>query len=240
MKLEPTPTEPVEPLSPARQLRADRQNELARVDAAVDEQLALAARLDPILKAVAPARAALAAFDAEQAEGMSRYAQGLTTGRPTSSGTRRAELVAEIANAEQDATAAKAAQEAFRAVASQAGAPAAQLKAAIASAERLVLIEDAELLLPKVKAAIAEAFGLHKEIASLRYAVAVSADISHATEVGRALAAFDTARAIAEERPRDEEPAPTFHLPRYAVEAAGQMRSIMNTPTTFSSAQPAM
>jgi hypothetical protein len=232
--------EPAAPLSSLRQRLADLQADLASVESAVGAQYSLAANLDFLHKVVPAAAAALTAFDVAQAEGMAQLALGNVTGRPAHSGAARAELLAAIADSIADATSATTAQEGFRVAAGRAAAPLPRLRAEIAEVERLIILEDAELLLPKVKDAIAAAYALHKEIASLRSAAAAGADISHATEIGRALSAFEAARSIAEAQPRDEEPTPTFHLPRYAVEAAGQMRSIMNQPTTYTGAQPVL
>ncbi len=106
----PSPAPAPIALSPARQVLADRQNELARVNENVAAQLDLAARLDPVHAAVAPARAALAQFDAAQSAGYAAWAKGNVTGKPSSAGARRAELVAEVADAEQASTAATDAQ----------------------------------------------------------------------------------------------------------------------------------
>jgi hypothetical protein len=237
MKLEATRGATID-LSPNRQRLAERQGELASVESAVAAELAKAANLDIIHAAVAPARAALATFDAEQAAGMARWASSQTTGRPTSAGARRAELLADISGAEGDAVAATAAREGFATAAGRAAAPLQRLRAEIAEVERLIILEDAELLLPKVKGAIAEAWALHKRIDSLRSAAAAGADISHATEIGRALSAFEAARSIAEARPRDEEPERIFQLPAYAVEAAAMAARAMSVPTTFTGANP--
>jgi len=159
----PSPA-PEPELSPNRQRLAARQSDLASVESAVAAQLALAANLDIIHAAVAPARAALAKFDEDQAAAYSRYAQGQTTGRPTSAGAQRAELVAEVADAEQASAAATVAQEGFRHASIRAAAPLQRLKAEIASAAKLVMLDDAEKLLPLVSAAIANAEDLHRQL----------------------------------------------------------------------------
>jgi hypothetical protein len=238
MKLEPTPAATIEPLSPNRQRFADLQRDLASVESAVAAQLALAAKLDPILKAVAPAQAALAAFDVEQAAGMARWAQDMTTGRPTSAGARRAELVAEIADAEQSATAAAVAQEQFRRASIQAAAPLQGLRAEIAEVERIVALEDAEPLIAKLKDAVVTAHSLHKKVLAARMSAVNGADLSQFRELALASAQFADAQAVAESIPVDDDHVRQFHTPRYAVEAAAQVRAIMNTPTTYTGAHP--
>jgi hypothetical protein len=240
MKLEPTPAATIEPLSPNRQRFADLQRDLASVESAVAAQLALAAKLDPILKAVAPAQAALAAFDVEQAAGMARWAQDMTTGRPTSAGARRAELVAEIADAEQSSAAATVAREGFVTAAGRAAAPLPRLRTEIAEVERIVALEDAEPLLAKLKDAVISAHSFRKQVIAARIAAVAGADLSEFRDLAAALAKFAGAQAVAESIPVDDDHVRQFHTPRYAVEAAAQMRAIMNTPTTFSSAHPVM
>jgi adenylosuccinate synthase len=113
-KFQPAAAHEAEPviLSENRQalaeLIADRD---AMMDAAQAETES-SAKLGTIHNAVGPARAALAAFDAEQALGLSNWAKGLTTSRPKSDAARRAELAAELADAELASAAAKAAQDA--------------------------------------------------------------------------------------------------------------------------------
>jgi hypothetical protein len=196
-----TPAATVEPLSPYRQRLADRQSELAEVDKAVAAQYALAAKLDPILKAVAPAQAALAAFDVEQAAAMARWASGQVNGRPKSAGAERAELVAEIADAEQAATAATAAQEGFRHASILAAAPLPRLRAEIASASKLVMLEEATPLLDQVRDAIAHAGDLHRQLIAVTVVVRTDMD----ADVSRAFVAFDSALAEAEARPYEPE-----------------------------------
>jgi hypothetical protein len=228
------------PLSPLRQRLQDLLARAAEIESRASDQLALAANLDPVHLAVAPAKAALQGFDAAQAAAFAQLALGNVTGRPAHSGAARAELLAAIADAEGDSVAATAAQEGFRLASNRVGAPLPGLRIEIAEVERLVILEDAAELLPKVKDAIAKAYALHKQIDSLRSAAAAGADISHATEIGWALSVFEAARAIAEERPRDEEPAPTFHLPKYADDARREMARVMSAPTTYTGAHPVL
>jgi hypothetical protein len=189
---------PIE-LTPTRQRLAALQSELAEVDSAVAAQLALAANLDFIHKAVAPARVALAKFDEDQAAGMARWASNQTTGRPTSAGAQRAELVAEIADAEAASTAATVAQEGFRRASIQAAAPLQRLRAEIASAAKLVMLEDAEKLLPQVRDAIAHAEDLHHQLLAATSVVRDGMD----SDISRAFGAFDDALRNAEAKPHD-------------------------------------
>lgn len=238
LELEPTPAATVEPLSPLRQRFADRQRELASVEKAVADQLALAARLDPIVAAVGPAKAALATFDAEQSAGYARWASSLTTGRPTSAGARRAELVAEIEDAEQAASAATAAQDGFRHASIRAGAPLHGLRTEIAEVERLLILEDASELLAPIADAVATFWRLRKQALAARLAAVIGADLSQFRELALASAKFADAQAVAEAVPVDDEEPRIFHLPKYADDAARQMRAIMASSTNYSSANP--
>jgi hypothetical protein len=240
LELEPTPAATVEPLSPNSQRLAALQSDLASVESAVAAELAKAAKLDPILKAVAPARAALAAFDSEQAAGMARWASDQTTGRPSSAGAQRAGLVAEIADAEQASTAATVAQEGFRHASNRAAAPLQRLRIEIAEVERLVALGDAEPLLARLKDAVTAAHSLRKQVIAARIAAVNGADLSEFRELALASAKFANAQAVAESIPVDDDHVRQYHTPRYAVEAAAQMRAIMARPTTYSSANPVL
>jgi hypothetical protein len=241
MKLEPAiPAASVEGLTPHRQRLAALQSDLASVDSAVAAELAKAANLDIIHAAVAPARAAVATFDAEQAAGMARWASSQTTGRPTSAGAQRAELVAEVADAEQSSAAAALAQEGFHVAAGRAAAPLPRLRIEIAEVERIVALEDAEPLVARLKDAVISAHSLRKQVIAARLAAVNGADLSEFRDLAAALAKFADAQAVAESIPVDDDYVRPTHTPRYAVEAAAQIRAIMNTPTTFSSAHPVM
>jgi hypothetical protein len=189
-------------LSPARAKLAQHQSDLARVDAAVAAQLAKAANLDVIHAAVAPARAALVAFDAEQAAGMARWASSQTTGRPTSAGAQRAEIADEVADAEVASTHAATAQEGFRQASIRAAAPMQGLKREIADAALLVIIDEAKPLLEKVREAIAAAEDAHREVLAATGVIMSGID-SASSEVAYAFAAFGNARQIATARPRE-------------------------------------
>jgi hypothetical protein len=186
-------------LSSARAKLAALQSDLGAVESAVAAELAKAANLDIIHAAVPGARAALAEFDNAQAEGMARWASSQTTGRPTSAGAQRAELAAVLADVEQAATAATAAQESFRHAANRAAAPLQGLRAEIASAVKLVMLEDAEKLLPQVRDAIAHAEDLHRQLLAATSIVRDGMD----ADVSQAFGAFDNALREAEAKPHD-------------------------------------
>jgi hypothetical protein len=189
----------VETLTPYRQRLADRQSELASVESAVAAQLALAARLDDIHKAVGPAQSALAQHDAQNAAGFAAWARGDVTGKPTTDAGHRAELAAELANAEAASSGANIAQEGFRHASIRAAAPLQRLRAEIASAAKLVMLEDAENLLPLVSAAIANAEDLHHQLLAATAVVREGMD----ADVIQAFGAFDNALREAEAKPHD-------------------------------------
>jgi hypothetical protein len=191
--------EPAAPLSPLRQRLADLQADLASVESAVGAQYALAANLDFLHAAVPASKSVLFDFDNEQAAGMARWASSQTTGRPTSAGALRAELVAEVADAEQASAAATVAQEQFRHASIRAAAPLPRLRAEIASAAKMVLLEDAEKLLPQVRDAIANAEDLHRQILAATSVVRDGMD----SDASRAFGLFDNALREAEARPLD-------------------------------------
>jgi hypothetical protein len=202
MKFEPAiPAATVETLTPYRQRVADRLGELAEVEKAVAAQYALAARLDAVHAAVGPARAGLAAHDAQNAAGFAAWARGDVTGKPRTDAAHRAELAAELANAEAASASATIAQEGFRHASIQAAAPLQGLRAEIASAAKLVMLEEATPLLDQVRDAIAHAGDLHRQLIAV--AVVVRADMD--ADVSRAFVAFDSALAEAEARPHEPE-----------------------------------
>jgi hypothetical protein len=203
-----------EPLSSARQLLADRQNALARVDTAVASQLALAAKLDHVHAALPLAKAALATFDSESAAGYANWASGRVTGKPANAGAQRAELVAEVADADAASTAATAAQERFRKAAIAAEAPAERLKADIRNAVTLVVIDDAtERLLPKVRAAFTAAEDAHRELLAAAGVIASSMAGDVSGDVSPAFQIFGDARRAA--TAKQPEPAESPYLAGY-------------------------
>jgi hypothetical protein len=222
-------------LSPARQRLLDFQRQRADTMAKVDAENALANRLDRIHAAVEPARAELAAFDAQQGIAYANWSRGLVNGSPLphSNGARRKELADAIIDAEAASAAATVAQEQFRTRAVAEAAPLAPLQVEIREVERLIILEDAALLLPKVKEAIAVAHSLHRQIVAARSAVMLDADLSQFRELGAALAKFDDAQAIAEAVPRDE--TPENIRPRHIDQMAAQVAAVMNFPTTVTS-----
>jgi hypothetical protein len=190
-------------LSPARHRLADLQRQSATIHAAVRVESDNANRLNAVFKAVAPAEAALAEFDAEHAAAMSRWARGNVTGRPTTASAQRETLVRALADAELASDAARSAQTGFQAAAERASAPLPRLKIKIREAAKLVAIEEATALLPEIKAATATAESLRHRLDDARAEVMTGFEFgsNDYAEAGAALAAFDEARSIAEARP---------------------------------------
>jgi hypothetical protein len=140
---------------------------------------------------------------------MRNWAEGAVTGRPLpeTDAARREELSAAIADAESASAAALAAQNQFRQEAVTVSAGILPLRVQVAEVERLIVLEDATALLPRLRQAIHDVHSLHREVTIARGAALSGADLSQFPELGAALAEFDSAREIAEARPRGEEPA---------------------------------
>jgi hypothetical protein len=199
VKFQPKDAEPV--LTPNRvalaALIADRDSLMEAAKAESESS----AKLGTIHDAVGPARAALAAFDAQQALGFSNWAKGLTTGRPKSDAARRAELAAELADAELASAAAKGAQDACQAAVERLSQPLTQTNAKVREMARVIAIETASSLLPQIASAIANAEDLRHQLEAVRAEVIAGAEYGLTTLVTPALADFDIARAAAESRP---------------------------------------
>jgi hypothetical protein len=194
----PSPA-PEPELSPTRQRLAERLGELAEVEKAVAAELALAARLDDIHKAVGPAQSAISNHDAQNAAGFAAWARGDVTGKPTTDAGHRAELAAELANAEAASASATVAQEGFRHASIRAAAPLQRLKVEIASAAKLVMLEEAGPLLDQVRNAIAHAEDLHHQLLAATSVVRDGME----SDISRAFGAFDDALRNAEAKPHD-------------------------------------
>jgi hypothetical protein len=132
--------EPVE-LSPARQRLLELQVERDAIIAAANAETASSAALASVLDAVAPARAELAAFDADYARAMANWSRGNVTGRPNAAAERRAELVAALADSELAATAAKTAMDECQASVERMSKPLTALATKIRDAAKVVMIE---------------------------------------------------------------------------------------------------
>lgn len=198
-----TTPSPESELSPSRAKLLMLQEQHAAIRAAVADDSANANRLNVVHEAVAPAQAALAAYDADHAAAMANWARGLITGRPKADAGRRAELITAVADAEQSSTAAKAAQDRFQADIERASAPLGRLAIAIREAVKCVAIEEATLLLPAIAGAVAAFADLHARLdAALGE---VMADIGFGSveypEARAALSVFVTARNLSEALP---------------------------------------
>ena len=234
-----TPTEPE--LSPVRQRLADSQRQRADTLAKVTAENDNANRLNVIHAALAPARSALAAYDSAHAEAMSRWAQGLVTGRPTTNSTQRETLVRALADAEQSSAAATVAQAGFQAAAVRASAPLPRLEIAIREAVKLVALEEATKLLPAIAEAIATAESLRHRLDDARAEIMTGFEYgaNNYPEAGAALAAFDDVRFVAQARPAPTADSASWRkftaaLERDAAISFEDARAIEITPTPFS------
>lgn len=190
-------------LSLTRESLADLQRKRADTLAAVKAEVTASNVLARVHDDAAPARAALAEFDARTAAAMSNWARGHVTGRPAAAAARRAELVATVADAEQASADATAAQAECQANVERLSAPLAGLDMKIREAAKIVALEEASKLLPAIAAAIATAESLRYRLDDAR------AEIMQGFKYGEnsypeatiALAAFDEARSVAVARP---------------------------------------
>jgi hypothetical protein len=205
-KFKPVDECPDVELTDARQRLADLQKQDAAIRASVQVETDNHNRLDTIHAAVDPAKAELAAHDAQNAVGMAEYARGNVTGLPKSDAKRRAELAADLADAEQSSVAAKVAQAAFQAAIERLSAPLARMRIAIREAAKVVACEEATKLLPQIAAAIATADSLRLQLDAARETVLSGFEFgsSDYSKAGAALHDFDNARGIAEGRPMSD------------------------------------
>ena len=97
-------------LSPARQRLAELQKTKGAAVAKMTALQSQIGKLDEIIAAISPARAALDAADHEHKAALSRWAKGEDAAQPRTSRRRRASLVDALAQAELDASAAVAAR----------------------------------------------------------------------------------------------------------------------------------
>jgi hypothetical protein len=193
--------EPVE-LSPSRQALAERIAERDAAKAAVNAETDASATLGTVHDDVAPARAALDAFDRQHAIGMSNWSRGLVNGRPVADAERRAKLAADLADAELASAAATAGQAECQANAERLAHALGKIEADVFELARAVAIEDAMSLLPQIAAAIAHAESLrHRLDAARALAVEGLGSYGQSSKVSPALESFDTARRDAESRP---------------------------------------
>jgi hypothetical protein len=190
-------------LSPNRESLADLQRQRAATLAAVKAEVTASNVLARVHDDVAPARGALAAFDAKTAAAMSNWARGNVTGRPTAAAARRAELVAAVADAEQASADATAAQAECQANVERLSAPLAGLDMKIREAAKIIALEHATSLLAPIAEAIATAENLRHRLDAARAEALSGIEFGSTgwTEAGAALVAFDAARGVAEARP---------------------------------------
>jgi hypothetical protein len=179
-------------------LIADRDAMMLAANAEVERS----AKLATVHDAVEPARAALLGFDAQTAIAMSNWAAGNFTSLPKSDSARRAELAAELADAELSSGAAKAAQDSCQAAVERISAQLNQINAKVRELAKVIAIEEAsELLLPQIASAIASAESLRYQLEAARAEAIDGDEYGRTTLVTPALAAFDNARLAAESRP---------------------------------------
>jgi hypothetical protein len=190
-------------LTPSRESLADLQRQRADKLAAVKAEVTASNVLARVHDDVAPARAALAAFDSQQSAALSNWARGRVTGRPTAAAAHRAELVAAVADAEQASADATAAQAECQANVERLSAPLAGIDKKIREAAKIVIIEQSTALLPEVKAAIETAENLRHRLDAARAEVMNGFEFGRNDypEAGAALVAFDAAREAAQARP---------------------------------------
>jgi hypothetical protein len=221
-------------LSPAHHRLADLQRQLDEAQSRVDQQHALAARLDAVHAAVGPARAELAAHDAQDAIGMANWARGLVNSKSTSDASQREMLARVLADAEQSSAAAAVAQQKFHEQAVAESAPMPRLRIEIDEARRLVLLDDATAIFSPIADAIATAVRLHNDLDAARNAAMTGIEFGAGryTDLYAALGKFDAARERAEARPVD--PAPEDRtIP--GAQMAAEVRAIMSFPSTSAS-----
>jgi hypothetical protein len=189
-------------LSLARHRLADLQLRRSDKLAALDAEAGHSNRLNAFHEAIEPARAALAAFDAQQALAMSNWARGNVNGKSATPSAHREALARDLADAEQNSAAAKVAQADFQANAERFAGDIRGLDEQIREAVKIVAIEEATLLLPSIAGAVASFADLH---ASLDAAIAVVDDFEFGStqhpEARAAMVKLIEARNIAEALP---------------------------------------
>jgi hypothetical protein len=160
------------------------------------------ARLGTVHADVEPARAALQAFDAQQSVAWSNWSRGLVTGKPVADASRRAQLVADLDNAELASAAATAAQAECQINAERLAHKLTKMEADIRERAKAVMIEEAtELLLSQMRDAIARAEALRHRLDAVRAEAIEGAQYGRPSLAGPAIERFDIARRAAEERP---------------------------------------
>jgi hypothetical protein len=171
------------------------------VKAAANAESESSAKLGTVHDDVAPARAALAAFDAQQSVAWSNWSRGLVTGKPVADAARRAKLADDLADAELASAAATAAQDQCQSNAERFSHQLGAMEAKVAEHARLVALEEATALLPQIAEVIARAESLRRQLDAARAEVAEGQQFGVANSTGPACHEFDIARRGAESRP---------------------------------------
>jgi len=125
-------------------------------------------RLDAIVAAVGPARAALTALDESLRAALSAWAKGAEPCQPKVDAAKRSALVAALDDAEAAAESAKAVQAEMAAEIAAAGRRGNALQDEAERLSRVVVVEEMRTLLPQVIAARAEANRLAQVFADAR------------------------------------------------------------------------
>jgi hypothetical protein len=171
---------------------------------AANAEVERSAKLSSVHDAVEPARAALIEFDAQAAIAMSNWAKGNVTALPKSDAARRAKLAADLADAELSSAAAAAAQSECQVNVERISAQLNQMNVKVRQLAKVVAIEEAaELLMPQIAIAIANAESLRRQLDAARAEGIEGDEYGRTTPVTHAINAFDTARQSAESRPFD-------------------------------------
>jgi len=194
------------PPSAAESRLAEAQVAKAEAEAEMQRQQAVIDRLDRQIRAVAPAEAALARFDAEQSAALGTWAQTGEAEAPRADWQQRERLERELSAARATAASAAGAMAAPRAALNAAGQRAAAAQRDAWIANKLVAIEEAEATLDPLRTAIAQIYSAKRAVDAAREGVL--AGLRHADgdtgEVFSALSAFDTKRREAEAIPLAE------------------------------------
>ena len=214
------------PPSAGEQRLAEAQAAKAEASAEMQRHQGVMDRLDRQIRAVAPAEAALARFDAEQSAKLATWAADEDAGAaPQPDWQLRERLERELSAARATAASAAGAKAVPLAAMNAAGQRAAAAQRAAWVAAKLVAIEEAEATLEPLKAAIAQIYEAKKQVDAVREGILAGLKPGDDTsEIFIALAAFDGKRRAAESVPMAELTPPTGIVPsaEHALAAALQ------------------
>lgn len=206
--------QPKKPPSAAEQRLAEAQAAKADAEAEMQRHQAVIDRLDRQIRAVAPAEAALARFDAEQSAKLGTWAQSGDAEVPQADWQQRERLERELSAARATAASAAGAKAVPQAAMNAAGQRAAAAQRAAYVAAKLVSVEEAEATLEPLKAAIGQIYAAKRAVDAAREGVLAGLSPGEDTrEVYIALSAFDTKRRSAESIPMSEIKAPDGIVP---------------------------